>query len=100
MTATESAQRRENYVGRYSAVFRGVLFESEAAEAKIVICFTLPLPHFRDRLHTVPSPPRHNPLRPRRLKLGTYNIRDGQGFGLAQAIRAVQLGNFGVLILT
>ena len=48
-----------------------------------------------------PSPPRFCLTRPPLgLNLGTYNIRDSHGFGLPQEIRAVQLGNYGVMILT
>ena len=34
------------------------------------------------------------------LNLGTYNIRDGQGFGLSQEIRAIERGNYNVMLLT
>ena len=37
---------------------------------------------------------------PRGLSLGNLNIRDGQGYGLAQAIQEVQIGGFDLSILT
>ena len=37
---------------------------------------------------------------PPSLNLGTYNIRDGQGFGLPQEIQAVQIRNYNLMLLT
>ena len=48
---------------------------------------------------TTTAPLRHHPPRPHGLSLGTYNIRNGRGFGLAQDIRAVHLGIFNVMLL-
>ena len=47
-----------------------------------------------------PSPPRRRTPYPPGLKLGTYNIWDGQVFGLPQAIWAVHLGNYNLMLLT
>ena len=65
----------------------------------MTICFTHPLRHVRDRIHTAPPPRSHNLPLPQGLKLGTYNIRNSRGFALAQAIWEVQIGNYDVMIL-
>ena len=59
-------------------------------------CFAHPIWHGRDRLHTAPPPLRHNLSRPRGLNLRAYNISDG----LAQAIWAVHLRNYKVMMLS
>ena len=59
-------------------------------------CFANPIWHGRDRLHTAPPPLRHNLSRPRGLNLRAYNISDG----LAQAIWAVHLRNYNVMMLS
>ena len=64
------------------------------------ICLTLPIIHSGDHFHTAPLPPRCHPLRPHGLSLGTFDIQDGQGFGLAQAIRVVEYGGFDMMVLT
>ena len=60
---------------------------------------TLPISHGMDRLHMDSPLPCLQPPRTQRLSLGTFNIRDGRGFGLAQAIRAALIGRFDLLIL-
>ena len=64
------------------------------------ICFTLPLRHVSDRLHTAPPQPRRRLPHPLGINLGTYNIRDDCGFAPSQAIRAVQIGNYNLVLLT
>ena len=64
------------------------------------ICFTCPILHCVDRLHTATMPLRRQLLLPWGLSLRTYNIRDGRGLGHTQAIWAVQLISFDVMILT
>ena len=46
-----------------------------------------------------PLPLQCRPPRPPGLNSGTYNIQDGRGLGLPQAIRDVQLGNYGLMLL-
>jgi hypothetical protein len=61
------------------------------------IQFTQPITHCNDPLHTQPvtkSP------KPPSITIGTYNIRDSQNSGLAAAVRAIQLGNYNLAILT
>ena len=64
------------------------------------ICFTHPLHHGMKRLHTAPLSLCLRTPRLQGLSLGTYNIRDTRGFGLAQANWAVYIGNFNVMLLT
>ena len=66
----------------------------------MVICFTQTIPTVGDSLHLEPMPPRHWMIRPMGLKLGTYNIWGGHGFGLSQAIRDVEQDNYDLMILT
>ena len=66
----------------------------------MTIYFTCPLHHGMENLHMVPPPPCHPLLRPWWLSLGTYNIRDIRDFIRAQAIWAVHLGNFDVMVMT
>ena len=47
-----------------------------------------------------PFAARYRPPRPPGIAIGTLNISDGQFFGLAQAIRAVERGGFDVMLLT
>ena len=56
--------------------------------------------HDNHRLHTAPPPPRRRTQRPPRIAIGNLNIWDNQGFGLAQAIRAVERGGFDVMLTT
>ena len=66
----------------------------------MAICFTQPIQHGGDRLHLdLPIPGRWPPRLPG-LNLGKYNIQDGCGFGLPQAIFAVKRGNYNLMILT
>ena len=52
-----------------------------------------------DRLHTDPAPPRHWPPLPWGLSLSTFNIRDGRGSGIVQALQVVHLDGFNVMLL-
>ena len=56
------------------------------------------IPHGAGRLHT--APPRRRPPHPTRIAIRALNILDGRGFGLAQAIWAVERGGFDVMLLT
>ena len=58
-----------------------------------------PIIYGGERLHTAPLPPRRRTQRPRVLSLRTLNICDGQGSGLAQSIREVQISGFYLMIL-
>ena len=57
----------------------------------IFICFTRPIRHSIDWIHTMPLPLVHWRPRPPGINLVTYNIQDICGFGLPQAIRSVKL---------
>ena len=65
----------------------------------IHIYFTHLLHHGSDWLNTTPPPLCHPPY-PIGLNLVTCNIRDGRGFRLPQAIRAVQIGNYNLILMT
>ena len=90
MTATKSERAHRKYVGRYSAVFGGDQFESEATD---------PIYHGSYYIYTAPHLLLDNLTRPPGLDLGAYNISDAWGFGLAQAIWEVQLGNCDLIML-
>ena len=62
--------------------------------------FSWPIPHSADCLHTASPPPSRLPWRLPGLAIRTLNIRDGRGFGMVQAIRAVECGGFDVMLLT
>ena len=62
--------------------------------------FYLPFLYGFDRLHTALPLPRCRPQRPPGIEIGTLNIRDGRGFGLAQTIRVVEQRGFNVMVLT
>ena len=64
------------------------------------IHFTRPLCHGYDRIHALTSPLRRRSPCSHGLKLGMYNIQYGQGFGLPQALKAVQLGKYDLVLLT
>ena len=66
---------------------------------RMLLTFSQPRTHGANRLHMAP-PLRRCPPLPPGLSIGMLNVRDGQGFGLAQAIRAVDLRCFDVMILT
>ena len=63
------------------------------------ICFNLTLPLVSNRIHTTPLPPRHWTKLPPGINLRTYNIRDSHVIGLPQAIRAIQLGYYNLMLL-
>ena len=64
----------------------------------MLICFTQPIYHDGDLLHL--APPTHlRPPLPQGLSIGTFNIRNGQGFGITQAIWEIQIGGFNLIIL-
>ena len=65
----------------------------------MLIFLTRPISHDVDCLYMAPPPPLRHTLHPRGLSLGTLNIHDGRGSGIAQAIMAVQIGVFDLMIL-
>ena len=57
-------------------------------------------PHGANCLHTALLLPHRRSLRPPGISIRKLNIWDGRGFGLAQAIQAVDRRGFNVMILT
>ena len=55
--------------------------------------------HGADHLHMVPPPPRRRPPRLPSLAIRKINIRDGRGFGLAEAIQEMERRGFDVMLL-
>ena len=55
--------------------------------------------HGGERIHTATPPPCRQPPRPQGLSLGNFNICNGRGSRLAQAIQAEWIGGFGLMIL-
>ena len=66
---------------------------------RIPICLIPQIGDIRDPLPVAPPPPRQQQPLPRGLSLRTFNIRNVRGYRLAQAIRAVQIGSFNIIIL-
>ena len=64
------------------------------------LTFSLPTPYGANQLHTALPLPRRRPPRLLGLVIRVLNIRDGHGFGMAQAIRVVERGGFDVMLLT
>ena len=64
------------------------------------LCFNLQIHHGGDHLHLAPPPPQIRPACPMGINLWTYNIQDGCGFGIPQAIQAVERGNYDLMLLT
>ena len=64
------------------------------------ICITLLISHGGEQIHTAPPSLYRRTSYTRGLSTRTLNIRDGWGYGLAQAIRAVQIDGFDPMILT
>ena len=62
--------------------------------------FSRPISHGANQLHTVPPPLHFWTRRPHGIYIGTLNIQDGRGFGMAQAIQAVERGFFDLMPLT
>ena len=62
----------------------------------MLITFSRPILHGSNRLHTAPLTSPH----PTGIAIGTLNIQDGMGFGLAQSIRAVERKGLDLVILT
>ena len=46
-----------------------------------------------------PTPTWRKPPCPNEINLGTYNIQNGHGFGLPQAIQTVQLGSYAMMMI-
>ena len=51
-------------------------------------------------MHTAPLTPRRHTPRPPGIAIRKLKIRDGRGYGLAQAIRKVERGGFYLMALT
>ena len=66
----------------------------------MAIRFTQPIRHGKDRLHTALLTPRRRLPKIWGLSIATFNICDNQGFRLEQAIQAVHIGGFDLMILT
>ena len=67
---------------------------------RMPLTFSQQIYHGDDRLQTALPLPRHWPQCPPGLTIGTLKILDGRGFGMAQAIWAVERGFFDVMLLT
>ena len=64
------------------------------------LTFYRPIPHSSNHPHTALPPSRRRPQRPPGIAIGNLKIQDGRGFGLAQAVRAVERRGFGMMLLT
>ena len=64
------------------------------------ICLSHPIRHVGDHLHMAPPPLRRRQPHPQGISLGTFNIRGGWDYGVTQAIWAVQVGRFDVMLMT
>ena len=64
------------------------------------LTFSQPIVHGTNHLHMAPPPPLRRTPFPPGLVIRTVNIRHRRGFGLVQAILAVEHGGFDVMILT
>ena len=53
--------------------------------------------HGGERIHTATPPPCRQPPRPQGLSLGNFNICNGRGSRLAQAIQVVHIGGFDLM---
>ena len=66
----------------------------------VTICLARPISHGRYHLHKAPLTPRQLTTHPCGLSLGTLNICNSRGSVIVQAIQAVQIGSFDLMILT
>ena len=94
--------RASRVYGRdYGASFlrdSGQIGEIHGQRKIMIICITHLIWHDVDHLHSAPAPLRRGPPLPLGLNLGMYTIQDGRGFGLPQAIRAIEQGNYYLVI--
>ena len=67
---------------------------------RMSICLTRTINHGWYCFHTAPPPLHQRTLIPQGISLGTLNIHDGWGYGLAQAIQELHIGSFDLMILT
>ena len=67
---------------------------------KNLIFFTHTIHHGSNWPRTALTPPRHRTTLPPGLNLQMYNIQDGQGFSLPQAIRSMQIGKYNLMLMT
>ena len=100
--STGTARDHSFYWRGYSALFEGSRPTSRRRSRDRImhICFNHSLHHGSDRPHTVMPPLRRRLSHPLGLNLGTHNIREDCGFGLPQAIRAMPIGNYELMVLT
>ena len=63
------------------------------------LTFSQQILHGANCLHTAPLLSRLSPPRPTWIDIGKLNIRDGRGFGLAQAIQVVERSGLDVISL-
>ena len=93
--STGTARNHRFYWRVYNAIFDGSGPTSwrRRRDRIMPICFTRPLCHDSDRLHTAPPLLRSRLPHPLEINLVTYNIRDDCGFVPPQAIWAVHIGN-------
>ena len=64
------------------------------------IAFYQPICHGADHFHMALLTPRRRPPCPTCIAIGSLNIRDGRGFGLAQSIWEVERAVFDIMLLT
>ena len=97
---TGTARAPRAYGRRYGA-FLSVRVPRVGGEAKVIIkiCFAHPLSHGINRLHMALPLPRHRTTCPPGLNLRMYNIRYGWSFRLLQAVRAVQIEKYDLMLL-
>ena len=88
------------YTGGSAAHFHGYLECNFRQGENMFICFTQPIKYGGDHLHLAPPLSQIHPNRLMGINLGTYNIWDVRGFGPPQAIRAVERGNYDLMIPT
>ena len=104
--ASPSAQKggHEKIAAAYSTVNNtGLLFLFRLflpGPNRIPLTFYRPILRGSDLLHTAPPLPRLCPPHPPGLAIRTIIIQNGRGFGLAQAIQAVECRGFDVMLLT
>ena len=85
--------------GGSTAHFHGDLKWNRSSGKNMVICFTQLIRHGSDRLHLAPPPPQSRPPRPMGFNTRTYNNQYSRVFGLPQFIRAINQGNYNLMLL-
>ena len=88
-------------MGGSATHFLEVLEANRRQGLNMAMCFTQPIRHGVYCRHSAtPLSSRRRTPCPKGLNLGTYNIRYGRGFGLPQAICAIDQGNCDLMLLT